>query len=153
MVKLYKLIATCFGIGYIGKGGGTLAALVCCIVWFVVQVNGEGICMLGQIVITLFIILIGIFTSSKLEAYWGKDSSKIVIDEVAGMCVSVLFVPIQWKYLFVALFFFRFFDIAKPLLIRKLEKLPLGWGVMMDDLLAGFYSNLLLQVVVFCNFL
>ena len=153
MLKVHKLIATCFCIGYIGKGGGTVAALVCCIVWYMVQVHVEATCFLGQLLVTLFIIIIGIGSASKLDPYWGKDSSKVVIDEVAGMCVTLLFIPVQWKYLLVGLILFRFFDIAKPLLIRKTEKLPLGWGVMLDDLLAGLYSNLLLQVVVLSNFL
>jgi len=61
------------------------------------------------------------------------------------MCLSLLFVPINEKNLLAGLFLFRLFDIAKPFGIRKLEKLSGGWGVMLDDLLAGFYANLLLQ--------
>ena len=153
MLKVHKLIATCFGIGYIGKGGGTVAAIVCCMAWYLVQVQVAGLHFLGQLLVTLFIIITGIWSATKLDPYWGKDNGKIVIDEVAGMCVTLLFIPVQWKYLLVGLILFRFFDIAKPLLIRKTEKLPLGWGVMLDDLLAGLYSNLLLQVVVLSNFL
>ena len=153
MLKVHKLIATCFGIGYIGKGGGTVAALVCCVVWYVIQANSTVVYFSGQLLVTLFITIIGIWSATKVDPYWGKDSSKVVIDEVAGMCVSVLFIPVKWKYLLTGLILFRFFDIAKPLLIRKTEKLPLGWGVMIDDLLAGLYSNLLLQVAVLSNFL
>jgi len=55
---------------------------------------------------------------------------------------------INWKYIATAFMLFRFFDITKPLYIRKAEDLPGGWGVMADDVLAGIYSNILLQIVV-----
>jgi len=86
-----------------------------------------------------------------VENDWGKDSSKIVIDEVAGMSASLLFVPVRWKYVITAFILFRFFDIVKPLYIRGLEKFPRGWGVMADDLLAGLYTNIIMQIVIFSN--
>lgn len=86
-----------------------------------------------------------------VDAKWGKDNSKVVIDEVAGMCVGLLFLPVQLKYIAASFILFRFFDITKPLFIRRLEKLPLGWGVMADDLLAGIYTNLIMQVIVLSN--
>jgi phosphatidylglycerophosphatase A len=64
------------------------------------------------------------------------------------MCISLLFLPVSLPVVFAALVLFRFFDIAKPLYIRKLESLPAGYGVMADDVLAGIYSNILLQVIV-----
>jgi phosphatidylglycerophosphatase A len=76
----------------------------------------------------------------------GKDSYRVVIDEVAGMWVSLLFVPITTPTLVAGLVLFRFFDITKPLYIRRMEKLPGGVGVMMDDVLAGVYTNILLQI-------
>jgi phosphatidylglycerophosphatase A len=83
-----------------------------------------------------------------MEAAWGKDSYRIVIDEVAGMCLTLLFVPVSWQTVTIGLVLFRFFDIAKPFYIRKMEKLNGGWGVMMDDMLAGLYSNIILQIIV-----
>jgi phosphatidylglycerophosphatase A len=62
-----------------------------------------------------------------------------------------LFVPAQVKYIIAAFILFRFFDIVKPLFIRRLEKLPGGWGVMADDLLAGIYTNIILQCIVISN--
>ena len=58
---------------------------------------------------------------------------------------------LQIKYIITAFILFRFFDIAKPLFIRRLEKLPRGWGVMADDLLAGIYANLIMQVIILTN--
>jgi phosphatidylglycerophosphatase A len=65
------------------------------------------------------------------------------------MCISLLFVPITVQWIVTALVLFRFFDIVKPLYIRKAEALPGGWGVMTDDILAGVYSNIVLQGVIY----
>jgi len=104
-----------------------------------------------EIAATILITAIGIWASGEVEKDWGKDSSKVVIDEAAGMCVSLLFLPTKVKYVFAAFILFRFFDIAKPLYIRRLEKLPRGWGVMADDLLSGIYSNLIMQIIIAVN--
>jgi phosphatidylglycerophosphatase A len=76
-----------------------------------------------------------------------------VIDEVAGMWVGVLGLPITGPRLLAGLVLFRFFDIVKPLFIRKMEEMPGGVGVMMDDVLAGIYTNLLLQAAVHLGYL
>jgi len=59
--------------------------------------------------------------------------------------------PVNWKIVLAALILFRFFDIVKPLFIRKVEALPGGWGVMFDDVLAGVYTNLILQAALALN--
>jgi phosphatidylglycerophosphatase A len=105
-----------------------------------------------QIVITFFIIAGGIITGNKVDAEWGKDSSKVVIDEVAGMAIALLFVPHKIAYAVIALILFRFFDIVKPLGIRALEKWPGGWGVMADDVLAGLYALIVIQVLLFVQY-
>jgi phosphatidylglycerophosphatase A len=84
-----------------------------------------------------------------MELNWGKDNYRIVIDEVAGMSLSLCFVPVAWPYVLAAFVLFRLFDITKPFFIRRMEGLPGGWGVMMDDMLAGLYANLLLQAAAF----
>jgi phosphatidylglycerophosphatase A len=147
MEKFHRLISTCLGIGYTPKGGGTVAALVCCIAWYFAWTGGNEH-FWQQALVTALIFAIGVWSANKVEDKWGKDSSKVVIDEVAGMCLSLLFIPVRWQYLAIGLLLFRFFDIAKPLYIRKMEQLNGGWGVMMDDMLAGLYSNLVLQVIV-----
>lgn len=146
MMKMHKWITSCFGIGYI-KGGGTIAAIVTCIGWWLLQQDGVFNSMM--VAVTVFVIVIGIWSSSIVEKDWGKDSSRVVIDEVAGMCISLLFVPITVQWIVTALVLFRFFDIVKPLYIRKAEALPGGWGVMADDILAGVYSNIVLQGVIY----
>ncbi len=147
MQRIHRLISTCLGIGYIPKGGGTVAAVVCCIAWYFAWTGGNDH-FWEQVTVTLVVFVLGVRSAGKMEARWGKDSYRIVIDEVAGMCLTLLFVPLRWQYLVIGLGLFRFFDIAKPLYIRKMEALNGGWGVMMDDMLAGAYSNLILQLIV-----
>ena len=147
MIKLHKLIATVFGIGYVEKGGGTIAAAVCCIIWLLIPAGD--FTNSWQVLLTIAISALGVWSGNVVEAMWGKDSNKIVIDEVAGMMITLLFIPVQFKFVLAGLVFFRFFDIAKPLFIKKMELLPEGWGVMADDVLAGVYANILLEIIVF----
>jgi phosphatidylglycerophosphatase A len=150
MIRFHRIMATCLGIGYIGKGGGTVAAAVTAIGWYLVQA-GKEINLVYQLLFTLLITALGIWSGNKVEAAWGKDDKKVVIDEMSGMCVSLLMIPVQVKYVIAALVLFRFFDIVKPLGIRKTEQLPGGWGVMIDDVVAGIYANILLQLVICFN--
>ncbi|GAB3014790.1 phosphatidylglycerophosphatase A family protein [Spirosoma pulveris] len=158
---MHKLIATGLGIGYIRKGGGTVASVACCGVWYLVMLSGAqpdaaqpdvaqpgGYIFLVSGLITIALTAVGIWSATVVEEEWGKDSYRVVIDELAGMCLTLLFIPITVKSLLVGLLLFRLFDIGKPLGIRKLEKLPGGWGVMLDDLLAGLYANLLLRAAL-----
>ncbi|MCC8426237.1 phosphatidylglycerophosphatase A [Mucilaginibacter sp. UR6-11] len=142
----HKLAATVFGIGYLGKGVGTVAAFFGCICWYLLWHNTTPAA--PAIALTLAVTVLGIWSGNKVEPLWGKDHGRVVIDEVAGMFLTLLFIPVTIPYIITGFVLFRFFDIAKPLLIRKLEALPGGWGVMADDLLAGVYANILLQVII-----
>jgi phosphatidylglycerophosphatase A len=152
MKLFYRLISTCLGIGYTPKGGGTVAAVVCCIAWYFAWRSGNGFLwsqtIIIQLAITAVITVVGAWAAGKMEADWGEDSYRIVIDEVAGMCLTLVAIPVRWPYVLIGLVLFRFFDIVKPLYIRRMERIAGGWGVMLDDLLAGVYANLLLQIVV-----
>ena len=92
--------------------------------------------------------LVGIYASTVAEkTLKEKDSKKIIIDEFIGFYVSVLYLPKTWEFAVAAFLLFRFFDILKPLFISKLEKtLSNGLGVMADDILAGIYTNIVLQI-------
>jgi len=150
-MQFHKLFSSVLGIGYI-KGGGTIAAAVCCVCWYLAW-RGAYPPLLLSILITMVITVAGVWSSSVMERLWGKDPSKVVIDEVAGMCVSLLLLPVNVKYLLAAFILFRFFDIVKPLYIRKTEAFPRGWGIMLDDVLAGIYTNILLQGVLWFKLL
>jgi phosphatidylglycerophosphatase A len=76
------------------------------------------------------------------------DPSIVVIDEIVGMWVSLLLLPSTPTVFISAFIAFRVFDIVKPPPVRQLERLPGGWGIMLDDVMAGIYANLLVRVVV-----
>ncbi|MDE3252175.1 MAG: phosphatidylglycerophosphatase A [Bacteroidota bacterium] len=146
MRNLNHWIAACMGIGYL-KGGGTIAAMVTALAWWLLR-DVEHFTV-WSVILTGLVILVGTITATKVESDWGKDSSRVVIDEVAGMCVTLLFVPVSVLSVLSGLVLFRFFDIVKPGYIRKMENLPAGKGVMADDLLAGVYSNLIVHVILY----
>jgi phosphatidylglycerophosphatase A len=148
--RLARLLSSVFGIGYI-KGGGTVAALVCCLCIYGCWYYGL-FSSLIFIVATIIITFTGIWLGNVVEPYWGKDSGKVVIDEVAGMCVSLLFVKISFTLVLLGFVLFRVFDITKAFGVHRMERFPGGWGVMAVDVLAGIYTNLLLQLfVLFTN--
>ncbi|WAC42394.1 phosphatidylglycerophosphatase A [Pedobacter sp. SL55] len=146
----HKIIATTFGIGYIGKGAGTYASIFTCLLWYFLQPSGYEL-KLAPVLVALLLTIQGVRSANEVEALWGKDHQRVVIDEVAGMCITLLFVPLEIKYIIAGLVLFRFFDILKPLGIRRLEKWPGGWGVMADDVLAGIYANIVMQIIIFFN--
>ncbi len=150
ILSLAKIISSCAGIGYIKKGSGSVAALVTCLVWyFALHNQSTNNILIAAVIVAIFIM--GIWSANVVEKIWGKDSSRVVIDEMGGMCVCLFLVPVCLPYIFIGFILFRFFDIAKPFYIRKSEALPGGWGVMIDDLLAGICSNLLLQLIAKFN--
>ncbi|MFA5073851.1 MAG: phosphatidylglycerophosphatase A [Nitrospirota bacterium] len=91
--------------------------------------------------------LTGALVSTEAEKILGsKDNCSIVIDEIAGFLVAMFLVPYGWGFLIAGFLLFRFFDIMKPWPIRKVERFSGGWGVMLDDIGAGIYTNVVLQI-------
>lgn len=142
---IQKTIATVFGIGYIQKGAGTIAAIIYCLLWYLSPAVG----LIATVTAILAVTVLGIWSGNHVEKQWGKDSNRVVIDEFAGMMITLINTPVQIKYLITGLLLFRFFDIVKPLGIRKLELIKGGWGVMADDVLAGIYALIVLQIIVY----
>lgn len=141
-----KLIASWFGIGYI-KGGGTIAAAVTCGLLYLLWMAPYGQTWWLLLSLTTIINFIGIYVGNRVEPHWGKDSYRVVIDEVAGMMFTMLFFPANNYLLLAGFILFRFFDMVKPLYIRRLEALPGGTGVMLDDVAAGIYANIVLRIL------
>lgn len=151
MKYIHILIATTFGAGFSPVAPGTAGAIVgCAFLWLFHQLE----CFatfpnpLAFIVLIVVVALLGIYATNKLEQEWGKDPSKVVIDELVGVWIAMVFVPFSWLNLLLAFGLFRFFDIAKPLGVRKMEQFKGGLGVMADDVLAGIYANLALQLIL-----
>jgi phosphatidylglycerophosphatase A len=146
--RLPWLIGTFFGIGHLQPGSGTWAAAVTVLLWW-----GAGrwlpasSLLLIAAALSLLITLIGIPAATVVARESGiKDPGFVVIDEVAGQLIALIGVPLHWKYLLAGFILFRSFDIMKPFPLRRLEWLPGGAGIMLDDVGAGLYALVLLQV-------
>lgn len=143
----HVLIATGFGAGFSPFAPGTAGALVATAVWalLVYFLPFETAWLLTALLIVVF-TLCGIWSANKLEPFWGEDPSRVVVDEMVGVWIALLAVPQEggFWYPLAAFALFRLFDIIKPLGIRDMERLKGGVGVMMDDILAGVYSFILL---------
>jgi len=145
-----KTITTWFGCGYSPIAPGTVGSLGACgCVIILHSIFGYKWMMMLLIFGIIIFTILGIKLTNVLENLWGKDPSKIVVDEVVGLWIAFLFVPFSYINLLIAFVLFRFFDILKPLGIRKLESLDGGLGVMADDILAGIYANLILQAFLY----
>jgi phosphatidylglycerophosphatase A len=146
MLRLNRIVATVGGIGYLPFAPGTFAAALAALIWYLIPVTaGLNQWQLPSVVaVTLF----GVYSSAKVCVKGVKDPSYVVIDEWAGMWISLLFLPPTVMNIIIAFILFRFFDIAKPLGIRKMEKQKNGWGIMLDDVLAGIYSNFVLRLLI-----
>ena len=150
MKFLYKTLATFFGAGYTPIAPGTAGALLAAFFVYLWQYLDTGLTVYGWplVGITFIAFFVGVYCTDQLEPEWGKDPSKVVIDEAVGIWIAIFFIPVNIYYLFAGLVLFRIFDIWKPLGIRKLENIKGGWGVMLDDVLAGVYANMVLHVGV-----
>jgi len=142
------LIATFFGIGYLPLGPGTWASAVTVMLWWIAARAMPPAWLLPvAAVVSAAIALIGIPASTVVARESGhKDPGFVVIDEVAGQMIALIGAPLNWKYLLAGFILFRSFDIVKPFPLRRLEKLPEGTGIMMDDVGAGLYALVLLQL-------
>ena len=153
--NFHKMIATAFGAGYFPVAPGTAGAFVGILMLMglhqITQSFGFDLSQfnLALIVATLICFYLGVIATDHLEKDWGKDPSKVVMDEVIGVWIAMFFVPVTMINLTLAFALFRLFDIWKPLFIRRLEKINGGWGVILDDVLAGVYANLVLQILLY----
>jgi len=139
---LLKYIATLGFIGYIPYAPGTAGTAAGFLIVILLRTDNVGL-----LIFFALIFLLGLFASHSAEKQLGKDSSHIIIDELCGYLISVLFIPSNISYLIAAFILFRIFDILKPPPIRKIEDIfPGGAGIMLDDVLAGFYTNVCLQL-------
>lgn len=142
---LEKLIGSGLFTGYMPVAPGTFASLAALIVYLIPGFDTPSILIL---LITLS-ILVGIPVADKFESIYGKDPKQCAIDEFAGMWITLLLMPKKIWWLALAFLIWRFMDIVKPFPIRKLEKVKGGWGIMLDDILAGVYSFIAIQLIIY----
>jgi len=141
--KLIYLIATGFGTGYAPYAPGSAGSLSALLLFIIVPLDD-----FTWIAICIIMFIIGIRVSGTVEKEKGKDSAIIVIDEFVGQWVALLFLP-RMVWIYVAGFFvFRLLDILKPFPAADLEELDGGLGIMLDDIIAGIYTNIALHIIL-----
>ena len=143
-----SLIATFFNIGYGKPGPGTWASVATVLLWRGLAPYAAPLDrLIAAIVTALVVALIGIPAATRMARALGQgDPSVVVIDEVAGQMIALIGAALDWKSMLAALILFRVLDIAKPFPLRRLEHLPEGWGIMLDDVGAGLYALALMQL-------
>ena len=146
MNKFFLFLATGFGVGYSPVAPGTLGTLIAIPVYYFLSDISSPI---YEITLIGFFFL-SVWISENAEIFFGKkDDQRIVIDEIMGFLVTMLWVPPKVILIVIGFFLFRFFDILKPFPIRRMEKkLKGGYGVVLDDVMAGVYSNIVLQMIL-----
>lgn len=137
------LIASGFGSGYAPFAPGTAGSLVGLVLWLPLATAPWAVAV-GA---TLFVAGLGIWAGDRTARRLGaKDPGLVVVDEIAGMWVTLLFLPFTPVSAALAFVAFRAMDVFKPWPARRFERFPGGWGIMADDLMAGVYANLLVRL-------
>jgi len=149
-----RWIVTMGGVGYL-PASGTFASLLTCLLLWPMLAWGTALehNLIAADGLILFSVLNIRLAPWAIAEFSDKDPGKFVLDEAAGICLTILFLPMGtgWatgKTLAAAFVAFRLFDITKPPPARQLESLPTGWGILLDDLAAAVYANLVCQVVL-----
>ncbi len=141
---LIKIINTFFYVGYLPLIPGTFGSLAGLFVFFLVKDSNP-----LYIFVTAILLVLGFLCSGRQEEMMRRnDPPCVVIDEVCGMLLSLLFLPYDIKVVILAFLIFRVLDTLKPYPAGWLEKLKGGLGIMSDDIIAGLYTNLIFQVVL-----
>ena len=145
--RISLLFASGFCIGMIPGAPGTYASLAAALVYYRIYRISLRILPELHLGAICLITLAGVYAAARVSRNLGReDPGVVVIDEIAGQLVAFLFLPVNAVNLIAGVCLFRLFDIWKPFPIRRLESLPNGVGIMSDDLLAGVYANLILQL-------
>ena len=143
--KLANYFSTVVKIGYLPLAPGTWGSLVALLIWYIIIGHISSIALIALIII---IFALGVYTSSIIEIdLVKKDPSIVVIDEWVGQWIALMFLPKSIVWGIVAFALFRLFDIWKPYPINKLDNIKGGIGVMLDDVLAGIYALIGVQLL------
>lgn len=154
-MRLSKIIASGLGTGFAPIAPGTAGALLGVIMFYGLNViwygiNLEPITIIAlNLAVIILVLLVGVYSIRKVHEIWPHDASRIVIDEVVGVWIAVFALPFDYRIYLYGFILFRFFDILKPFFIKRLDRLKSSWSVMLDDVLAGVYANILLQILLY----
>jgi len=139
-----KIIGTGFGSGYSPVASGTAGSFVALLIWVALP----DMSLLQQVAFIAVTFLVGIPICTALEKEYGKDPSQAVWDEFVGQWVSLFMLPKTLPILVASFLIFRALDVWKPFPANDSQKLPGGWGIMVDDLIVGIYTAGLLHLIV-----
>lgn len=137
-------VATFFGVGHGKPGPGTWGSVAAMLLWAAeslsMHTSARTQCF-GLLIWIAVAIALGVPAATIVERESGRtDPGFVVIDEVIGQWIALLGYPFDWRHGLIALALFRIFDITKPFPVRRLERLPGGWGIVFDDVAAGLYA-------------
>jgi phosphatidylglycerophosphatase A len=153
--KWAAVSATFLGTGRLRPGPGTWGSAAAVLIWAAIGkwiAPQHSSAILGAMALGAVVVGIPAATSYS-RALGQKDPQSVVIDEVAGQWITLLFSPFSWRTLLAGFILFRAFDILKPPPVRQLERLPQGTGIVMDDVAAGFYALLVMQLLLYFRLL
>jgi phosphatidylglycerophosphatase A len=143
--RVAYFIATAGFVGRFPFAPGTAGALVGVALYALVrQANSWTL----EAIVVVATLVLGIWSATIVERLVGKDPSIVVIDEVLGMLMTVAFLDVTVSGAFAGFLLFRLFDVVKPFPVGRLEHLHGGFGVMMDDAMAGVYSHVVLRLLL-----
>lgn len=144
MNLISRLIATGLFVGYVPFAPGTAGSILGLFLYWAIP-GSESFGLLAAI---LLLFLLGVWSAKAVEQVTGvEDNQIIVIDEIVGVLVTLMFFEKSFTWLVVGCILFRFFDIVKLYPARRAEEMPGGWGVMLDDVVAGIYSLVSLRTI------
>lgn len=146
MKSLSRALATFFGLGLVPLAPGTAASALASagFLWGLHRLPWP-----LYVILVLLLFFAGTAAAGRYAAELGRsDPGCIVVDEICGQLIALAFLPGAWVPVGIAFALFRFFDIIKPWPIRKLERLPRGWGIMADDVAAGLAAAVLARLVL-----
>lgn len=144
MNQVEKFLGSGFYTGYIPFASGTFGSLAALLIYWIPGFEQPVIIFPAIIFVTLYGIILG----NKFERVYGKDPSECTIDEVSGMWISLLFLPKTFILSVAAFFIWRVLDIFKPYPANRFEKFNGGTGIMMDDVMSGIYTCLIMQIIL-----
>jgi phosphatidylglycerophosphatase A len=145
-LAVIKFFASGAYVGYSPLASGTLGTLWGIPLYFWLSRYSPGV--QGGVIVLL--ILTAVYVADRAARIWDqKDPSRVVADEIVGYLVSVCWIPLNWFSVIGGFLIFRLMDITKPFPIRKIDReMRGGWGIVLDDVLAGIYTNILLRIIL-----
>lgn len=137
-----KFIGSGFFTGYSPIASGTVGSAIALLFFLIPNFSS----LYSIIPATIILFVIGGFVADKMEKAYGQDPSVVTVDEIVGMWLSLWFIQITILNVFLAFLIFRILDILKPYPAGEFDKRSGGWNIMLDDVIAGLYTNVILQV-------